>query len=229
MMEYITLKNSALKVSRICMGGCPMGGYGWGEVQENELIDAVHAALDQGITFFDTADTYGLGQSEITLGRALGKHRKDVIVASKFGVRVRNGKTVYDNSPEWIREALYGSLERLETDYIDSIIIITIVIIVVKDAKREELIKQTNEELSYLFTNEPLKAEDDVYSLQAKTDNLINEAMNDSKYTLDDIQNEFGSDIKNLVDTASEPDKSLSWEDRKKHTINIIKAKSFRN
>lgn len=119
MMEYITLKNSALKVSRICMGGCPMGGYGWGEVQENELIDAVHAALDQGITFFDTADTYGLGQSEITLGRALGKHRKDVIVASKFGVRVRNGKTVYDNSPEWIREALYGSLERLETDYID--------------------------------------------------------------------------------------------------------------
>lgn len=119
MMEYITLKNSDLKVSRICMGGCPMGGYGWGEVQENELIDAVHAALDQGITFFDTADTYGLGQSEITLGRALGKHRKDVIVASKFGVRVRNGKTVYDNSPEWIREALYGSLERLETDYID--------------------------------------------------------------------------------------------------------------
>ena len=70
MMEYTTLKNTDLKVSRICMGGCPMGGYGWGEVQENELIDAVHAALDQGITFFDTADTYGLGQSEITLGKA---------------------------------------------------------------------------------------------------------------------------------------------------------------
>lgn len=119
MMEYTTLKNSDLKVSRICMGGCPMGGYGWGEVQENELIDAVHAALDQGITFFDTADTYGLGQSEITLGKALGEHRKDVIVASKFGVRAGNGKTVYDNSPEWIREALHGSLERLGTDYID--------------------------------------------------------------------------------------------------------------
>lgn len=119
MMEYTTLKNTDLKVSRICMGGCPMGGYGWGEVQENELIDAVHAALDQGITFFDTADTYGLGQSEITLGKALREHRKDVIVASKFGVRVGNGKTVYDNSPEWIHEALHGSLERLGTDYID--------------------------------------------------------------------------------------------------------------
>lgn len=119
MMEYITLKNSDLKVSRICMGGCPMGGYGWGEVQESELIDAVHVALDQGITFFDTADTYGLGQSEITLGKALGERRKDVIVASKFGVRAGNGKTVYDNSPEWIREALQGSLKRLGTDYID--------------------------------------------------------------------------------------------------------------
>ena len=101
------------------MGGCPMGGYGWGNVQGNELIDAVHAALDQGITFFDTADTYGLGQSEITLGKALGVHRKNVVVASKFGVRAGNGKTVYDNSPEWIREALHGSLERLGTDYID--------------------------------------------------------------------------------------------------------------
>lgn len=118
-MEYVTLKNSDLKVSRICMGGCPMGGYGWGNVQENELIDAVHAALDQGITFFDTADTYGLGQSEITLGKALGVQRKNVVVASKFGVRAGNGKTVYDNSPEWIREALHGSLERLGTDYID--------------------------------------------------------------------------------------------------------------
>ena len=96
-----------------------MGGYGWGNVQESELIDAVHAALDQGVNFFDTADTYGLGQSEITLGKALGSRRKDVVVASKFGVRVGDGKTVYDNSPAWIEEALHGSLKRLGTDYID--------------------------------------------------------------------------------------------------------------
>ena len=118
-MEYITLKNSDLNVSQFCMGGCPMGGYGWGNVQESELIDAVHAALDQGVNFFDTADTYGLGQSEITLGKALGSRRKDVVVASKFGVRVGDGKTVYDNSPAWIEEALHGSLKRLGTDYID--------------------------------------------------------------------------------------------------------------
>lgn len=118
-MEYLNLKNSDLVVSRLCMGGCPMGGYGWGSVQESELIDTVHAAVDKGITFFDTADVYGLGQSEITLGKALGNKRKNVVIASKFGVRKDNNKTIYDNSPQWIREALASSLKRLQTDYID--------------------------------------------------------------------------------------------------------------
>ena len=118
-MEYITLNNSDLIVSRLCMGGCPMGGYGWGDVQEQELIDAVHVALDNGVTIFDTADTYGLGQSERTLGKALGNRRKDVVIADKFGVRAGNGPTYYDNSPEYIREALELSLKNLGTDYID--------------------------------------------------------------------------------------------------------------
>lgn len=118
-MEYITLKNSDLRVSRLCMGGCPMGGYGWGDIQEKELVDAVYTALDSGITIFDTADTYGLGQSEITLGKALGNRRKDVVIADKFGVRVEQGKTFFDNSPGYIRQALDASLSRLRTDYID--------------------------------------------------------------------------------------------------------------
>ena len=118
-MEYLSLKNSDLHVSRICMGGCPLGGYGWGDTQEKELIDAVKAAIEYGINFFDTADTYGLGQSEITLGKALGSKKNDVIIASKFGVRVENGKTFYDNSPEWIEKALDSSLMRLGTDCID--------------------------------------------------------------------------------------------------------------
>ena len=57
------------------MGGCPMGGYGWGSVREDELLAAIHAALDVGVNFFDTADTYGLGQSERTLAKGLGTHR----------------------------------------------------------------------------------------------------------------------------------------------------------
>lgn len=105
------------------MGGCPMGGYGWGDVSNQELIDAIHQALDQGVNFFDTADTYGLGESERTLAHGLGSRRKDVVIASKFGVRTGNGKTVYDNSPAYIQEALENSLQRLNTDYIDLYII----------------------------------------------------------------------------------------------------------
>ena len=119
MMEYITLQNTDLRVSRFCMGGWPMGGYGWGSVQESELLDAVHAALDAGVNFFDTADTYGLGQSERTLAKGLGSRRRDVVIESKFGVRVGGGKTAYDNSPEYIQQALEESLRRLNTDYID--------------------------------------------------------------------------------------------------------------
>lgn len=97
-----------------------MGGYGWGDVQEQELIDAVHTALDNGVTFFDTAETYGLGQSERTLGKALGAKRKDVVISDKFGVHAKKGQpTFYDNSREYIFEACEGSLQRLGTDYID--------------------------------------------------------------------------------------------------------------
>lgn len=118
-MEYVTIQHSRLRVSRLCMGGCPMGGYGWGDVQEKELLDAVNAALDAGVNFFDTADTYGLGQSEKTLGKALGARRCEAVIATKFGVRVENGRTFYDNSPAWIVQACENSLRRLGTDYID--------------------------------------------------------------------------------------------------------------
>ena len=118
-MEYITLRNSDIKVSRLCMGGCPMGQYGWGDVSEQELIDAVNTAVDNGVTMFDTADTYGLGKSEETLCKALGNRRKDVVIASKFGVRVEHGKTFYDNSPAYIEKALEGTLRRLNSDYVD--------------------------------------------------------------------------------------------------------------
>lgn len=118
-MEYLTLAHSDLKVSRLCMGGCPLGEYGWGAVDHNALVRTVEAAVDNGITMFDTADVYGLGSSEKTLGQALGQKRNQVVIATKFGVRIENGITYYDNSCEWIRKAVEGSLKRLNTDYID--------------------------------------------------------------------------------------------------------------
>lgn len=118
-MEYLTLAHSDLKVSRLCMGGCPLGEHGWGVVDHNALVRTVEAAVDNGITMFDTADVYGLGSSEETLGRTLGEKRKQVVIATKFGVRIEGGNTYYDNSKEWIRMALENSLRRLRTDYID--------------------------------------------------------------------------------------------------------------
>jgi len=118
-MEYVALKNSDLQVSRLCMGGCPMGGYGWGDVVQKDLIEAVHTALDTGVNFFDTADTYGLGESEEILGKALMGKRENAVIASKFGVRVEKGKTFYDNSVAWINKSIEASLKRLNTGYID--------------------------------------------------------------------------------------------------------------
>lgn len=118
-MEYTSLKNTSIEVSRLCFGGCPMGQHGWGDVSRDGLIDAVRTAVDLGVNFFDTADVYGLGEGERTLSEALGQRRNEVVIASKFGVRVENGKTFYDNSPEWIEKALHSSLNRLKTDYID--------------------------------------------------------------------------------------------------------------
>ena len=117
--DDVLIPNTELMVSRLCFGGCPMGGYGWGKSKEDDFIEAVHAALDNGINFFDTADIYGLGQSEITLGKALGERRPEAVIATKFGCRRKDGKTFYDNSPEWIKEALAESLKRLNVDYVD--------------------------------------------------------------------------------------------------------------
>lgn len=98
-----------------------MGGHGWGDVSKKELVEAVNFAVDSGINFFDTADVYGLGQAETILGEALAGRRHEVVIASKFSVRRTddNTKTYYDNSPEWIKTAIKGSLKRLKTDYID--------------------------------------------------------------------------------------------------------------
>lgn len=77
----------------------------------------VRAALDAGITFFDTADIYGLGQSEELLGRALGRRRSEVVIASKFGMPMDEQRR--GAKPEYLRQAAQDSLRRLGTDYID--------------------------------------------------------------------------------------------------------------
>lgn len=118
-METVVLGDSDLRVSRLAFGGCPMGRHGWGDVSKQMFLDAINVALESGLTFFDTADTYGLGEGERTLGEALGRRRDEAVIATKFGVRVEGGRTFYDNSPQWINTALRASLQRLNTDHVD--------------------------------------------------------------------------------------------------------------
>lgn len=120
-MEYSKLIEIDTPVSRIALGGCPLGGHGWGEVDDKNSIAAVHAALDCGINFFDTADIYGFGHSENLLARALGnKNSRNLVIATKYGVRrTSTGKIIKDISDVWLEEALHGSLKRLKIDCID--------------------------------------------------------------------------------------------------------------
>ena len=103
-METIRLGTSNLEVTRLGMGGCPLGGHGWGKVSDYDSIRAVQTALDAGINFFDTADVYGLGHSEQILSSALEDSRHSAVIATKFGVRQgADGQMVKDTSPSYLR------------------------------------------------------------------------------------------------------------------------------
>jgi aryl-alcohol dehydrogenase-like predicted oxidoreductase len=101
-----------------CMG--LVDGY-YGEVSDEQATATVRDALDLGITLFDTADSYGAGESERRLGRALGSRRGEVVIASKFGLVLGadpDGRVV-DGRPENVRRSVEASLRRLGTDVID--------------------------------------------------------------------------------------------------------------
>lgn len=94
--------------------GC--NNFGW-RIDAAATVPVVNAALDAGINFFDTADIYDKGHSEEFLGRALGNRRNNVIIATKFGMKMEDGKE--GARPEYVQSAVEESLRRLGTDYID--------------------------------------------------------------------------------------------------------------
>jgi len=122
-MEYRTLGKSDLNVSAIGYGAWGIGGKPfWSTEGEDSSISSIEKAIDLGINFFDTAPVYGFGYSEELLGKALQSKRKDVIIATKCGLRWKKEeiKSIEKiSTKESIREEIELSLRRLQTDYID--------------------------------------------------------------------------------------------------------------
>jgi aryl-alcohol dehydrogenase-like predicted oxidoreductase len=122
-MPYNTCIKNGPPVSRLGLGAWQLGeNAGWQTaVSEKQAIDMVHYALDHGINFFDTAPNYGNGTSELRLGTALrGTDRSKIVINTKFG-HTDTGTQNYHAG--YIRTSLEGSLKRLQTDYVDSLII----------------------------------------------------------------------------------------------------------
>jgi aryl-alcohol dehydrogenase-like predicted oxidoreductase len=119
MIKQRTLGTQGLAVSALGLG-CMGMSTAYGQADEAESIATIHRAIELGVTLFDTAEVYGPFTNETLLGKALQGRRDQVVIATKFGMRIENGASTGVNSePAHIREAVEGSLRRLGTDYID--------------------------------------------------------------------------------------------------------------
>ena len=116
-MDQRPLGRTGVSVSQFCLGTMMFGS--WGNPDHDESIRIIHAALDAGINFIDTADVYGAGESEEIVGKALAGRRDDVVLATKFHNPMGEDLNQRGNSRRWIMRAVEDSLRRLGTDWID--------------------------------------------------------------------------------------------------------------
>ncbi|MGE5363641.1 MAG: aldo/keto reductase [Bacteroidota bacterium] len=118
-MKTRKLGKAGLEVSSIGLGCMGMSMSYGPPADKKEMIALIHMAIESGVTFFDTAELYGPYTNEELLGEALAPFRDQVIIATKFGIKMENGGQVQDSRPERIRQSIEGSLKRLRTDRID--------------------------------------------------------------------------------------------------------------
>jgi aryl-alcohol dehydrogenase-like predicted oxidoreductase len=116
-MRYRTLGGTGIQVSVHCLGAMMFGAAG--NADHDDCVRILHAALDQGINFVDTADMYSAGESEQIVGKALRGRRDDVVLATKVHFPMGEGPNRSGNSRRWILKAVEESLTRLRTDWID--------------------------------------------------------------------------------------------------------------
>lgn len=124
-MRYKTMKKSGVDISAITVGTWAIGGANslgasYGEVDDAESIRAIRAMLEGGVNLIDTAPIYGSGHSEEVVGKAMqGLDRDKIVLATKFGSYIADGKGVHKSTPESIEREFADSVRRLGTDYFD--------------------------------------------------------------------------------------------------------------
>jgi aryl-alcohol dehydrogenase-like predicted oxidoreductase len=116
-MEHRPLGRTGVQVSKLCLGTMMFGA--WGNTDHDDSIRIIHAALDAGVNFVDTADVYSAGESEEIVGKALKDRRDDVVLATKFFMPMGDDANQRGGSRRWIVRAVEDSLRRLGTDWID--------------------------------------------------------------------------------------------------------------
>jgi aryl-alcohol dehydrogenase-like predicted oxidoreductase len=116
-MTHRQLGSTGVQVSPLCLGAMMFGA--WGNPDHDESIRIIHAALDAGINFIDTADVYSRGESEEIVGKALAGRRDDVVLATKVHGPMGDDPNQFGNSRRWIIREVEDSLRRLDTDWID--------------------------------------------------------------------------------------------------------------
>src|SRR5213596_974775 len=118
-MKKRTLGKSNLEVSALGLGCMGMSQSYGVPPDKQAMISLIRTAVERGITFFDTAEIYGPHTNEELVGEALAPLRRQVVIATKFGIKYENGQQMQDSRPERIRESIEGSLKRLRTDVVD--------------------------------------------------------------------------------------------------------------
>ncbi len=119
-MKKRILGNNGLEVTAIGLG-CMGMSFGYGPAANTtEMIKLIHSAVERGVTLFDTAEIYGPYTNEELVGKALAPYRDKVVIATKFGFNIRDGKEAgLDSRPDHLKQAVEGSLKRLRIDTID--------------------------------------------------------------------------------------------------------------
>ncbi|MEV8608729.1 aldo/keto reductase [Amycolatopsis sp. NPDC051373] len=116
-MKRRILGGTGISVSEYALGTMMFGAVG--NTDHDESVRMIHAAIDAGINFLDTADVYSTGESEEIVGKALAGRREGVVLATKFGLPMGEDPNQRGGSPRWVKRALENSLRRLGTDYVD--------------------------------------------------------------------------------------------------------------